>query len=89
MPPHPHTRIPLQPHPNIPQHPYPRMPQQPICSCPYYTSTSIYAPYGVTNNPHIPYLGYLHQPAPIILPSSILPNLFPPDACPHSSPRMN
>ena len=92
----PHKRIPSHPHPNIPPHlntnmsphHYPSMKPQPICLCPHFTSSPIYAPYGVAHHPHIHYLGYLYLPPPSIIPSSMSPNLLPTDWSPYSLREM-
>ena len=76
MPPHHHPKTPPQPYSSVP--PYP------IFHSPYFTSTPIYASYGVPHDSHIPYLGYLHCPPPRILSSSMSPNLLPPEVRPHS-----
>ena len=76
IPPHPHTSITQQPHPNMPPHP--------ICLCPYCTSSTIYAPYGVEHHLHIPYFVYLYHLPYIFIPSSISLNLLPPDLRPNS-----
>ena len=81
--------IPPRPHPNISPHLYPRIPPHPICSCTYFTSSPICAPYGVSHQPCIPSLGYLYRPAPSIIPYSMLPNLLPPDLRPHYESRMS
>ena len=65
------------------------MTPHPICMCKYCTYTLVYAPYRVSNHPHIPSLGYLHIPSPSRLPSSISPNLPPPDERPCSSRRLS
>ena len=83
MTPHPHLSIPKLPHHNIPLHPHPSMPPNQIFLCPYFIYTPMYAPYVFQHHPHITSLGYLHKP-PSRLPSSMFPNLLPPEAIPHS-----
>ena len=85
--PHPHPIMPQHHHHNMPPHPYPSMPPQPIF-CPCCASAHIYAPYEVQHYPCIPPLSYLHRPTSKI-PSSVLPNLFPPESRHCSSKSMN
>ena len=60
-----------------------------IFLCPYCTSTPVYAHYGVKYHPLISPLGYSHIPPPSILPSSMSPNLLPPDSHPNFSSSMS
>ena len=80
--------MPLYPNYNIPPYPYPRIPPHPIFVCPYFTSAPMYSPYVVPHHPYIPSLGHLYRPSSRI-PSSMLPNLLPPEVCPHSSRMMS
>ena len=52
------------------------------------TLASMYEPYLVANQPHIPSSVYLHR-KPSRLPYSVLTKRLPPDASPHSSIRMS
>ena len=56
-----YTIMPPHPHKNIPPRPYTSMPPHPIFYLLYCTSTPMYVPYVVAQNPHITYLGYLHR----------------------------
>ena len=76
------------PHKNNPYYHHPSMKPQTIFLCPYCTPSLIYAPYGFSHHMHIPSFVYLYFLPHSCLPSYILPNLLPPDWCPHFSSRI-
>ena len=88
MPTHPHPSMPPHPHHHMPPHIYPRIPPHQVCLCPYFTSTTMYARYVVTNYPHMPSLGYLHTSSSR-LPSSMLPPQTPKNMSEYRRKRRN
>ena len=72
----------------MPPNLYPSMPPHLICSCSYFTSISVHAPYVVANHSHITSLGCLNL-LMSRLPPSIFPNLLPPDKIPRFSGSMS
>ena len=68
MTPHPNKSMPPHPHIRMTPHHHTIMSPHPIFSCPYCTSYPIYAPYGVSQHPNIPPLGYLYIPPTTFIP---------------------
>ena len=81
--------IPTHPNPIIPTPPHPNIPPHSIYLFSYWNASPISSPYGVTYHLYTSSLGKLHRPQVSIIPSSMPPNLIPPNFCPCYSRRMS